>query len=99
MQKGGFVYILTNKHNTVLYTGVTNDLQRRIHEHKTKINPKSFSARYNTNKLVWYEGFQSIDEAIAKEKQIKGGSHQKKIDLINNLNPVWNDLYEEVLEF
>ena len=99
MQKGGFVYIITNIHNTTLYTGVTNDLQRRIHEHKTKAKPKSFTARYNLHKLVYYEGFHRIEEAIAREKQIKSGSRQKKIDLIISQNLEWNDLYEEVLEF
>ena len=94
MQRGGFVYIITNEHNTTLYTGVTNDLQRRIHEHKTKLKPKSFTARYNLNKLVYYEGFHRIEEAIAREKQIKAGSRQKKIDLINSINTDWNDLYE-----
>jgi putative endonuclease len=99
MQKGGFVYIITNTHNTALYTGVTNDLKRRVHEHRTKAKPKSFTARYNVNKLVYYEGFHRIEEAIAREKQIKAGSRQKKIDLINSQNPEWNDLYEEVMEF
>jgi len=99
MQRGGFVYIITNEHNTTLYTGVTNNLQRRIHEHKTKLKPKSFTARYNLNKLLYYEGFHRIEEAIAREKQIKRGSRQKKIDLINGINSEWNDLYEEVLGF
>jgi len=99
MQRGGFVYIITNARNTTLYTGVTNNLQRRVFEHKTKLKPKSFTAPYNLNKLVYYEGFHRIEEAISREKQIKAGSRQKKIDLINNINSEWKDLYEEVLEF
>ena len=99
MQRGGFVYIMTNKNNTVLYTGVTNDLIRRFYEHKNKLNPKSFTARYNINKLVFYEGFHRIEDAITKEKQIKAGPRQKKIELINSINEEWKDLYEEVSEF
>ncbi len=89
-----FVYILTNKGNNVLYTGVTSDLQNRCEEHIHKKHPNSFTARYNVNKLVYYERFGSIEDAIAREKQIKGGSRQKKIDLIVKMNPFWNDLYE-----
>ena len=99
MQKGGFVYIMTNKNNTVLYTGVTNDLKRRVYEHINKIDPKSFAAKYNINKLVYYEGFHRIEEAITREKKVKAGSRQKKIELINSINKDWNDLYEEVSEF
>jgi putative endonuclease len=99
MQRGGFTYIMTNKHHTVLYTGVTSNLSRRVHEHKTKLHPKSFTARYNVNKLVWYEGFHRIEEAITREKQIKAGSRQKKLDLINAQNPDWKDLIEEAEGF
>ena len=99
MQRGGFTYIMTNTHHTVLYTGVTSNLSQRVHEHKTKLHPKSFTARYNINKLVWYEGFHRIEEAITREKQIKAGSRQKKLDLINGQNPDWNDLLEEVEGF
>ena len=88
------VYIATNKNNTTLYTGVTNNLIRRMEEHKLKMNPKSFSARYNINKLVWYENYTDIGEAIAREKQIKAGSRKKKIQLIETTNPEWKDLYE-----
>ena len=95
MQRGGYTYIMTNQHHTVLYTGVTSRLFKRVHEHKTKLHPKSFTARYNIDKLVWYEGFHRIEEAIAREKQIKAGSRQKKIDLINSINPEWSDLYDE----
>ena len=93
-QKGGYVYIMTNKNNTVLYTGVTNNLKRRIEEHHNKHNPKSFTARYNINKLVYYESFFLIGDAIAKEKQIKAGSRTKKEGLIHSMNPEWNDLAE-----
>jgi putative endonuclease len=77
----------------VLYVGVTNDLKNRISEHKLKIY-KGFSATYNCNKLVYYEDFQWIQDAIAREKQLKAGSRQKKIDLVNSENPLWNDLSE-----
>ncbi len=90
-----FVYILTNKNNTVLYTGVTNDLLNRCIEHIQKKYPNSFTAKYNVNKLVYYERFEDINLAIAREKQIKSGSRQKKIKLIENLNPYWNDLFEQ----
>ncbi len=95
MQKGGFIYIITNTHNTTLYVGVTNNLQRRINEHKTKLNPKSFSAQYNLHKLVYFETFDNIVEAIAREKQLKAGSRKKKVNLIISINPDWKDLYEE----
>ena len=87
------VYIMTNKGNTVLYTGVTNDLRRRVYEHKTKMI-EGFTERYNINKLVYYEVSQNVESAILREKQIKGGSRSKKIRLINNINPKWDDLYD-----
>ncbi|SMD38271.1 putative endonuclease [Reichenbachiella faecimaris] len=96
MQKGGAVYILTNRNHSTLYVGVTSDLYSRIVEHKEKKYPKSFSSRYNTTKLVYYEGFHSIEEAIVREKQIKGGLRKKKEDLIESINPEWNDLFDEV---
>ena len=89
-----FVYIMANKGNNVLYTGVTSDLQTRCEEHLGTKHPNSFTAKHNVNKLVYYERFESIEVAIAREKQIKGGSRQKKIDLIEVNNPRWNDLYE-----
>ena len=89
-----YVYILTNKTNNVLYTGVTNDIDRRILEHRSLQN-HGFTAQYNVHKLVYYEEFNDIEEAIAREKQIKGGSRQKKIDLINELNPKWEELFPE----
>lgn len=88
----GFVYIMTNQNNTVLYTGVTSDLVDRVLKHKLKKYPDSFSAKYNIDKLVYFEELDTIGEAINREKQIKGGSRKKKIDLINSLNPEWNDL-------
>ena len=89
----GFVYILTNKNNTVLYTGVTSDLKERISQHKGKKHSESFSARYNISKLVYFEVFETIGEAIIREKQIKSGSRKKKVQLINENNPGWLDLY------
>ena len=88
------IYIMTNKGNSVLYTGVTNNLFKRVTEHKDKLG-SNFTSSYNVTKLVYYEEFITMEEAIAREKQIKGGSRQKKIDLINGRNPEWKDLYEE----
>jgi putative endonuclease len=85
------VYILTNKANTVFYTGVTSDLMGRVSEHKLKIY-KGFSSNYECNKLVYYEEYQWIHDAIAREKQIKAGSRKKKINLIIADNPSWSDL-------
>ena len=89
------VYIMTNAHNTVLYTGVTNDLKRRVHQHKTG-QGSSFAKKYNLHKLVYFEVGEDINAAIYREKQIKAGSRQKKVDLINSLNPEWEDLYDEI---
>jgi len=90
-----YVYIMTNKRNTVLYTGVTNDLRRRVYEHKGKL-VDGFTKKYNITKLVYYEIFQDPENAIMREKQIKAGSRQKKIDLINQMNREWQDLYEQL---
>ena len=90
--KSGFIYIMTNKNNTVLYTGVTSNLPKRVQEHKEKFHEQSFSAKYNVNKLVYWEAFQEIGDAIFREKQIKAGSRKKKLDLINSMNPEWRDL-------
>jgi putative endonuclease len=84
---------MTNKNNTVIYTGVTNDLKKRVYEHKEKL-VKGFTKRYNLDKLVYYEVLDDPYNAISREKQIKGGSRQKKIDLINKMNKKWKDLYE-----
>jgi putative endonuclease len=89
------VYILTNRHNTVLYTGVTSDLKRRVYQHREK-QVKGFTSEYNVNKLVFYEMTDYVLAAIAREKQIKPGSRTKKIELINEMNPDWKDLYEEL---
>jgi putative endonuclease len=88
------VYILTNWKHTVLYTGVTSDLARRISEHRAKIGGK-FTSRYNLNKLVFVELTERIEDAIAREKQIKSWARSRKIELINEVNPDWNDLYDE----
>uniref|UniRef100_UPI00404AE791 GIY-YIG nuclease family protein n=1 Tax=Gelidibacter sp. TaxID=2018083 RepID=UPI00404AE791 len=93
----GFVYILTNKNNTTLYVGVTSDIVYRIKQHKEKQYPKSFTARYNLDKLVYYEVFQMIGDAIGREKQLKAGSRAKKIALIQGMNPEWKDLYEDIV--
>jgi putative endonuclease len=89
-----FVYIMTNAYNTVLYTGVTNDLHRRVLEHRSG-KGSVFTKKYNVTKLVFYESGEDVNVAIFREKQIKAGSRQKKIDLINSLNPEWKDLLEE----
>ena len=94
--KPGFIYIITNKYQTIVYTGVTSNLPQRILEHKEKRYPSSFSARYNVDILVYYEQFQWIGDAIAREKQIKAGSRETKNELIRFLNPTWQDLFEEI---
>jgi len=91
-----YVYILTNKNNSVLYTGVTNNLVRRVFEHKEKLID-GFTKKYNCSKLVWYEQYLDAESAISREKQIKGGSRKKKEDLINKMNPQWKDLYEIIV--
>lgn len=96
MEQQSFVYILTNNHHTTLYIGVTNSLIRRTFEHKEKLT-KGFSKKYNLDKLVYYEMFSDITLAIAREKQLKGSSRQKKIDLINHYNPDWEDLYSKII--
>lgn len=94
--KPGFVYIMTNKSNSTLYVGSTNNIVVRVQQHKDKINVKSFTARYNLNKLVYYEAFQMIGDAIGREQQLKGGSRAQKIELIESINSEWLDLYEVV---
>lgn len=89
--KQGYVYILANKNNTTLYVGVTSDLAQRFEQHKSK-TPKSFTKKYNLEKLVYYEAFDDIKSAIMREKQLKAGSRKKKEELINQLNPGWEDL-------
>ncbi|WP_130736653.1 GIY-YIG nuclease family protein [Flavobacterium sp. J27] len=94
--KPGFVYIVTNKNNTTLYIGVTSNLPKRILQHIEKRYENSFSSRYNLNKLVYFEHFQQIGDAIAREKQLKAGSRATKIGLIEKMNPDWNDLFSEI---
>ncbi|MEM1002153.1 MAG: GIY-YIG nuclease family protein [Bacteroidota bacterium] len=89
----GYVYILTNKNNTTLYVGVTSNLEQRIKQNRSGLNPRSFTNRYKLYKLVYFETYQMIGDAVAREKQIKAGSRQKKIDLIEKNNPMWDDLY------
>ena len=89
------VYILTNKHDRVLYTGVTNDLKRRIYEHREGL-VAGFSRRYNLHKLVYFEIASDAYSAISREKQIKAGSRARKLALINAVNPDWRDLYDEL---
>lgn len=91
-----YVYILTNPRNTVLYTGVTNNLVRRLYEHK-KPNGYGFTHRYNTNKLVYYEEYTHVLDAINREKQIKAGSRKKKEELINKKNIDWRDMSESLM--
>ena len=93
MEKKGYGYILFSRRNGTLYTGVTSDLKRRVYEHKTKLHPNSFSAKYDVDKLGYYEEYVSVKEAIEREKQIKGGSRAAKLALIEGMNPRWEDLY------
>ncbi|MEC3906181.1 GIY-YIG nuclease family protein [Tamlana sp. 2201CG12-4] len=86
-----YVYFMANKNNTVIYIGVTSHLLKRVYQHKTKVH-KGFTAKYNCNKLVYFEEFSDINQAIAREKQLKSGNRKRKEDLINSINPDWNDL-------
>ena len=96
MVRGGSVYILTNKYNTTLYIGVTSNLIDRIYEHKTGLYIKSFTKRYNLHKMVYYENFHNIEEAIDREKQLKKRLRKNKIKLIESMNPNWIDLFDIV---
>ena len=96
MERGGVVYILTNKLNTVLYTGVTSDIAYRMWKHKNKVYPTGFTSKYNCDKLVYYCFYPTIEDAIAEEKRIKGGSRLVKIKLVESINLDWKDLYEEI---
>ena len=93
MIKGGWVYILTNQRHTVLYIGVTSNLVARIQEHRQKLFPKSFTARYNVEKLIYFKRYDRIELAIADEKRLKGGSRKLKESLITEQNPGWSDLW------
>ena len=94
LDKAYHTYLMANKHWTVIYTGKTSDLLKRVTEHKKKLKPKSFTARYNVDRLVYFEAFSTIEEATQREHQIKSGSRQKKIELIEKNNPEWKDLSE-----
>jgi putative endonuclease len=96
IEKKGYVYILTNTNNTVLYTGVTSNLVKRVYEHKNK-EVRGFTEKYSLHKLIYYEIFEDILNAITREKQIKGWLRSKKISLIEKLNPDWNDLYTSIV--
>ena len=96
MENKSWIYIVTNRKNGVLYTGMTAHLKDRIENHKTKKYTNSFSARYNIDKLVYFEEFTDIKDAYKREKQIKGGSRAKKIKLIESKNPEWKDLFDEI---
>jgi len=90
-----FVYIVTNSGNRVLYTGVTNDLKKRVYEHRAHL-VEGFTDKYNATKLVYYETFDNVLDAIRREKQIKAGSRRKKIALVTRANPIWRDLYDDL---
>ena len=94
--KHGYVYILFNKRNGTLYTGVTSNLIKRVYEHKNKLTP-GFTAAYGTDKLGYYEMHSSIESAIEREKQLKSGSRKKKLKLIEMANPNWDDIYESLV--
>jgi len=96
MHIAGYFYIMTNTHNTVLYCGATDDLYRRVQEHKNGVYRNSFTLRYNIHKLVYFEVFALVEDAFVREKQIKGGSRKKKIILIESINPEWNDLFKQL---
>ena len=93
MHQQGWFYIMTNAHNTVLYCGATNDLHRRVQEHRNGLYTNSFTLRYNINKLVYFEIFSLVADAFAREKQVKAGSRKKKVALIESINPKWQDLF------
>lgn len=93
LDKTYYVYILTNNYNKVLYTGVTNNLFKRVWEHKNKMH-KGFTYKYNIDKLVYFEIYNDVNDAINREKKIKAGNRQKKLDLVNKNNSEWNDLYQ-----
>ena len=99
MERGGSVYIMTNKFRTTLYIGVTSNLPARVYEHINHVYPKSFTSRYKLTDLVYHEMFLSIEEAINREKEIKGWRRSKKDELVSSFNPNWMDLYEEIKEW
>lgn len=96
MHQVGFFYIMTNAHHTVLYCGATNDLYKRVLEHRNGMYSNSFTSRYNIIKLVYFETFALVSDAFAREKQAKAGSRRKKIELIESINPEWKDLFDSL---
>ena len=92
-----YVYILSNNTGTTIYIGVTNDLVRRVYEHRMKLDPNGFTARYDIHKLVYYEVTNDVEAAIAREKQLKGWNRKRKNKLVASRNPKWEDLYESIL--
>ena len=92
-----YVYILSNITGTTIYIGITKDLIRRVYEHKHKLDPGSFTARYDIHKLVYYESTSDVHAAIEREKQLKGWNRKRKNKLIESMNPRWDDLYESIL--
>lgn len=99
MIRGGCIYMMTNQHKSVLYTGVTSDLIRRVQEHMSHHYPESFTARYNVEILIYYESFAYIEEAILMEKRIKKWSRKKKEALIHSMNPNWENLWEKEVKY
>ena len=90
-----YVYIMSNTRNTVLYTGITNDLRKRVYEHRAKL-VKGFTRKYNIIKLVYYEVTDDVESAILREKQINGGTRKKKVGLVNSMHDEWVDLYDRL---
>jgi putative endonuclease len=95
MEKGGYIDVMTNKNKSTLYIGVTNDLKRRILEHRIHYDKNSFTSKYNLEQCIYYEYFSDIQQAIAREKQLKNWNRKKKEILIQNMNPQWKDLFED----
>jgi putative endonuclease len=96
MKRGGCVYIMANQRNGTLYTGVTARLVERVYEHRTHAKENTFTTKYDCNMLVYYNTFELIEDAISEEKRIKSGSRKKKLQLIEKMNPNWNDLWDEI---
>ena len=99
IRKAGYVYILTTASNTVLYIGVTSDLPTRTFKHKNKFYPDAFTARYNCSKLVYWQEYSTITDAIAAEKKLKSGNRKIKEHLINSMNPDWQDLANDFMQY
>ena len=93
-----YVYILSNNTKTVVYTGVTNNLVRRVWEHREKVDPAGFTARYDVHRLVYYEVYGDVRDAIAREKQIKGWNRRRKNELVSSMNAEWKDLYGVIIQ-